>query len=84
MQNIRRLSQKNVACSQEKLWGKGVASPQVWARVKYALGRSCVLWRAFERRLAGLDMTIGSSDSTGGGEADSTPPQAVVGTEMIP
>ena len=82
MQNIRRLSQKNVAGSQEKLWGKGVTSPQVWARVKYALGRSCVLWRSFERRLAGLDMPLVLVIAGGG--ADSTPPQAVVGTEMIP
>ena len=36
-----------------------------------------------KRPLAGLDATIGSRDSRGrGGGADSTPPQAVVGTEI--
>ena len=39
---------------------------------------------AFERYLAGLDTTIGSRDSRGGGQiSPPTPtPQAVVGTEI--
>ena len=38
-----------------------------------------------ERRLAGLDSTIGSRDSRGRGwewGSDQTPPQAAVGTEV--
>ena len=45
------------------------------------------LWRAFEHRLAGLDAFVGYQDSRGGGicspaTATTTPPQAVVSTEI--